>query len=167
MRKILFYLSVSLTSMLFSSNMKVNAQTAYLGGEMSMIYVNRLDFGPIIRGGYEFNDKFAIEGLAGVEFMTNPRSTGLNFGASVRYTPWHNETTYLDLKFRTELVKYTGDYYIDGDIGFTFQPRFRIAPHWDVVVPIGLLGLRFIDGTAYPAIGFTSRTSVGILYRFK
>lgn len=149
---------------LLLGNNKADAQTWQIGGDMTSFYVSAFRYQFSALGGYEFNDKIAVQasfGITGVENYSNYLA-----GAYFRYTPWHSDVLYLDLRFRalirTDLTVTEG-----ADIGITPILRFRCNQHWDFFATIGSLGARYEEFNWAPCIGLiNSNTDIGVIYRF-
>lgn len=154
---------IAALSLLMWSN-KASAQGWHIGGDLTAININTFGYSGTVLGGYEFNDKIAIQasvGFTGVDDYAN-----FSTGAYFRYTPWHNDVVYLDLRFRTQIRTDFND--IKGaDIGITPMLRFRCNPHWDFFAAFGSLGARYQGKEWNPCIGLiSSGTDIGIIYRF-
>ena len=135
------------TTILFLSLscLKLSAQTPYVGGSLQAAYTTFFDFRPHFLGGYEFNDKWAIGGGVGLDLTaTSNNAYAAGFlAAYVRYTPWHNDYFFADIKWRTEAILKDG---ING-------------------ADIGLFRYSFDDAT--PLIGILSNgCTLGMHYRF-
>ena len=88
-------------------------------------------------------------------------------GAYVRFTPWHNNLLYTDIKWRTELLLQDAVGVAAADIGFVGSLRFRINRHFDVFADFIPVGVRFYDDETYPLIGILGNgCSLGVHYRF-
>ena len=86
---------------------------------------------------------------------------------SVRFTPWHNDLLYTDIKWRTELLLQDSVGVSGADIGFVGSLRFRVTNHFDVFADFLPVGVRYSGGDTYPLIGILgSGCSLGVLYRF-
>lgn len=155
---------LSCSVILFAASSTANAQKWHVGGEFTSFYAGAFKYDITPMGGYEFNDKIAVQaalGVTGVEDISR-----LFMGAYFRYTPWHNNVFYLDLRFRTE-VMHDFDFVDGADIGITPMFRFRCDSHWDFYTSVGSLGIRYQNDEWTPCIGvITSGVNVGVIYRF-
>jgi len=161
MRKIIF-IAVCLLSFI-SFNNKANAQGWTLGGGITILAAEDYAFvGLKVYGGYEFNDKWAIGLMTG--FDAGTETGNAIFGANVRFTPWHNDLLYIDIKGTSDLE------FGDGDIlkiGAVPSLRFRVAPKWEVFTDIGYLGVRgHLGGSFFPYALVTATPTMGVTYRF-
>lgn len=165
MRKILIALSWTLVLSLTYYN--VSAQTPYIGGTLTAAYYNSFELDTHFFGGYEFNDKWAIGGGVGLTlnaYDSNAIVAGF-LAAYVRYTPWHNDVLYADIKWRTEALLRDG---INGaDLGLCGSLRFRVSDHIDIFTDFLPVGVRYSGGDFSPLIGiFGKGCTLGLHYRF-
>lgn len=150
--------------------MSVNAQergSFFLGGTAGLGYTDHFEIAlePII--GYEIKDWIAIGSGIGMTVAAEKRNS-IVLGVAepfVRFTPWHNDIVYLDLK-ATAGFAFT-DELITTQIGVRPGIRFRVTPHCDIAADLGLFGAQCTYGEWTPAIGI-SGTAVGLwaVYRF-
>ena len=90
MKKIVLILALAVLSM---TGQRLSAQTPYVGGSLTLAYVDYFKFDQHFYGGYEFNDKWAVGGGLGLDVSTYGNGHGVVggfMGAYVRFTPWHN-----------------------------------------------------------------------------
>lgn len=162
MRRLISATIAALLLLLGSST--ASAQGWHVGGGLTSLNVNAFSYDVSALGGYEFNDRIAIQASIGVTGVND--YANYTTGAYFRYTPWHNDVVYLDLRFRTYIL--TDFYDIEGaDIGITPMLRFRFSPHWDFFATVGSLGARYQGYEWYPCIGLANtNTDIGIIYRF-
>ncbi|MBQ5979291.1 MAG: hypothetical protein IJL58_04630 [Bacteroidales bacterium] len=143
------------------------AQSPYVGGSLNAVYFDNFQFKTHFLGGYEFNDKWAIGGCIGLDInVYDDGAANAGFiGAYVRFTPWHNDVLYTDIKWRTEALIQEG---IDGaDIGLIGSLRFRVCDHVDIFTDFLPLGMRVYGGENYPFFGILSDgCTLGLHYRF-
>lgn len=131
------FVILSLLLFLLTGNNGVNAQTWQVGGDVTALYIDAYKYQMTILGGYEFNDSIAIQASAGITGIDDYKD--FLTGAYFRYTPWHNDVLFLDLRFRAQFL--TDLYAIEGaDIGVTPMLRFRFSSHWDFYAAIGTFG---------------------------
>ena len=153
-----------------SLSLSVKAQNRgsfFVGGTAGIGYSDCFEFAlePII--GYEIKDWMAVGTGLGM-------SVAAGGGASVvlgvaepfiRFTPWHNDLVYLDLKT-------TAGFAFDNQLIFTqigVRPgiRFRVTPHCDIAADLGLFGAQCTLGDWSPAIGLDGTSvSLWVAYRF-
>lgn len=149
------------------SCLKLSAQTPYVGGSLQAAYTTYFDFRPHFLGGYEFNDKWAIGGGVGLDLTATSNSAyAAGFlAAYVRYTPWHNDYIFTDIKWRTEAILKDG---INGaDLGLMGSLRFRVSDHIDIFTDFLPVGVRYSFDDATPLIGILSNgCTLGLHYRF-
>ena len=165
MKKIVFFLSLVAIS-LTCRNM--NAQTPYLGGSLTAAYNNYFKLDSHFLGGYEFNDKWAVGGGIGLDLTAYDGAVAAGFLAVyVRYTPWHNDVLFTDIKWRTETLIGNGASIDGADIGLCGSLRFRVNEHIDIFTDFLPLGVRYSGGDFYPLIGILcDGCSLGLHYRF-
>lgn len=162
MKKVLVLLIVAL-----SFSFVGKAQTGFVGGGLTLFFSNGLLYMSTIHGGYEFNDKIAVMAMGGIVAIGQDRYSHVNgsVGSYFRYTTWHNNVIYLDLKPAIEIA-FT-DYISVADIAVVPSLRFRCSTHWEVFSDIGAFGVRYMEGDWMPRIGISSVTAVmGVNYRF-
>ena len=83
--------------------LEIKAQTPYIAGSVTLAYMGGFQSDTHFYGGYEFNDKWALGGCVGLNLLaveSNAVAGGF-LGAYLRYTPWHNDILYTDIKWRT------------------------------------------------------------------
>lgn len=166
MQKVTFNLALGLILLLCATN--ASAQRRYAGGSFTAFYSTHFDYSTHLHCGYEVNERWAAGGTLGVDLSTYSRYTTTSgiIGGYVRYTPWHNDILWLDIKCKAEMSLRKGGIG-SADLGFTGGLRFRLSPHWDVYTDIACLGARYVYDYWSPLIGITgSGCSVGALYRF-
>lgn len=157
---------IGITIIAFSllSGNRAEAQAWHVGGDFTAFYAGAFRYQVSALGGYEFNDKIAVQasiGVTGIEDYADYLT-----GAYFRYTPWHNDVLYLDLRFRSLIM--TDFLEIEGaDIGITPMLRFRCNSHWDLFATVGSIGVRYEGYDWVPCIGLiSSSTDIGVVYRF-
>lgn len=167
MKKIVLILSLAVLSL---TGQRLSAQTPYVGGSLTLAYVDHFKFDQHFYGGYEFNDKWAVGGGLGLDAATYGNGHGVVGGflaAYARFTPWHNDLLYADIKWRTELTLQDSVGVAGADLGFVGSLRFRINRHFDVFTDFVPLGVRFYDDETYPLVGILGNgCSLGVHYRF-
>lgn len=164
MKKVLFILILSLACL------QVNAQTSYIGASVTLAYSDGLASENNFHGGYEFNEKWAVGGTIGMNLFSYEGTTvaGGFLGVNVRYTPWHNDVLYTDVKWRTEALLQDAEGVVGADMGFVGSLRFRVSRHIDIYTDFLPVGVRYSSGDTYPMIGILcSGCTLGLLYRFK
>lgn len=162
MKKVLVLLIVVL-----SFSFVGKAQTGFVGGGLTLFFSDGLLYQSTIHGGYEFNDKIAVMAMVGIVAIGQDRYSYVSgtTGSYLRYTTWHNNVIYLDLKPAIELA--FSDYISVADIAVVPSMRFRCSTHWEVFSDIGAFGVRYMEGVWSPRIGFSNITAVmGVNYRF-
>lgn len=138
----------------------------FLGGTANISYQTNFQFAiePVI--GYEFTDRWAIGSGIGVALVANSGGVETMGLAEpfVRFTAWHNELFFFDLKatagfgFKKELLL--------AQIGIRPSFRFRINEHWDMSADVGLFGVTY-DDKWRPAFGVGSTSAcLWFAYRF-
>jgi hypothetical protein len=167
MKKIVLILALAVLSL---TGQRLSAQTPYVGGSVTFAYSNYFQFDQHFFGGYEFNDKWAIGGGLGLNVVTHGNGHGIIGGfmaAYVRFTPWHNNLVYTDIKWRTEALLQDAVGVSGADIGFCGSLRFRVSNHIDIFTDFVPLGVRYSAGDTYPVIGILGNgCSLGMHYRF-
>lgn len=159
MRKILYLIICIIPLMSFTH--KANAQTWTIGGGLTMkTTADYFYTRSVIDGGYEFNDKWAVGLKTGFEGGDN--NGAIIFGSNVRFTPWHNDIVYLDVKAVAESLLYE-DTFISA--GIVPSLRFRVAPKWEVYSNFGFVGFRG-DVETPAAILTSSDAELGVTFRF-
>ena len=138
----------------------------FTGGSFTLFMSDHLMTQVTAHGGYAFNDKLAA--YAGIGFAAVYDGEWGAAGSSeigLRWTPWHGDVLYLDLKPR---VSMTFTDRIDVmDVGIIPSLRFRVSPHWDFFADFGSIGARYYYGIWVPFVGVTSvHASLGVNYRF-
>lgn len=163
MKKLFFCLIALLT--LSGAGNKLGAQTPYIGGSLTAYYVNSFALSASVLGGYEFNDTWAVGG--GLGFDIAPSQAG-QIALYARWTPWHNDFIFMDVKLRTESYFFSDIRFICADAGLVGSLRFRASNHVDIFADIANLGARIYRGwDVMPMIGmFTDTARMGVLYRF-
>ena len=167
MKKIVLILALAVLSL---TGQRLGAQTPYVGGSLTLAYADHFTFNQHFFGGYEFNDKWAVGGGLGLDVSTYGNGHGVVggfMGAYVRFTPWHNNLLYTDIKWRTELLLQDSVGVSGADIGFVGSLRFRVTNHFDVFADFLPVGVRYSGGDTYPLIGILGNgCSLGVHYRF-
>lgn len=163
MKKFLFCLITLLT--LSGAGLKLGAQTPYVGGSMTAYYSNSFVLSATVLGGYEFNDTWAIGGSIG--FDITPSQAG-QIALYARWTPWHNDVIFMDVKLRAESYIVDAFKFFCADAGLIGSLRFRTSDHVDIFADVFNLGARFYrGGDTIPMIGLFGDTArMGVLYRF-
>ena len=166
MKNPLFCLGLGLILLFIGT--EAGAQTPYAGGSFTAFYSTHFDYSTHVLGGYEFNDRWAAGGGLGIDLSKYSRymnTTGF-LGGYVRYTPWHGDVLWLDIKCRAEMAfRFRG--IMNMDMGLVGGLRFRVSPHWDIFTDIASMGVRYFNDTWSPLVGITgSGCQVGALYRF-
>ena len=162
MKKFLFILVLSLACL------KISAQTPYIGGSVTLAFSKGLSSENNFHGGYEFNDKWAVGGTVGLNLLSYEGDTvaGGFLGINVRYTPWHNDILFTDIKWRTEALL-NEDGVNGADLGFVGSLRFRVSDHFDIFTDFIPVGVRYSNEETFPMVGILcSGCSLGLHYRF-
>ena len=163
MKKVIFTLVLSLACL------EIKAQTPYIGGSVTLAYMGGFQSDTHFYGGYEFNDKWALGGCVGLNLLaveSNAVAGGF-LGAYLRYTPWHNDILYTDIKWRTEILLRDEEGVDGADIGLCGSLRFRINDHIDIFTDFIPVGVRYANDDTYPLVGILgSGCSLGLHYRF-
>lgn len=159
-----------LITALLSVTFAANAQERgafFVGGTAGIGYSDYFEFAVEPVFGYEIRDWVAVGAGLGMTVAANDMASAVAGVAEpfVRFTPWHNDLVYIDLKaaaalgFNSELLT--------TQIGVRPSIRFRVAPNCDVAADLGLFGAQCNYGDWRPAIGI-SGTAVGLwaVYRF-
>ena len=159
-----FFCLIALLALSGAGN-KLGAQTPYVGGSLTAYYANAFSLSVTALGGYEFNDTWAVGGGLGVDI--SPSQAG-QLALYARWTPWHNDSVFLDVKARTEGYFNDSLQFICADAGLVGSLRFRVGGHVDIFADVANLGARiYRGGDAIPMIGvFGDTARMGILYRF-
>lgn len=162
-----FYLKIALaiTFLLFAFNPLAKAQSGgFWGGGVTLFYSGAFTYQTTVHGGYAFNDRFAILAMGGIAAVAGDGSgsyvAGL-MGAYARYTPWHNDILYIDIKPRVEMAFSRG---VDGlDIGIVSSLRFRVLPKFEIYADLASLGARYVGDSWVPCIGVANNgATVGV-----
>lgn len=169
MKKFLFCLFALLA--ISGAGNKLGAQTPYVGGALTADYSYGYNFhcSASVLGGYEFNDRWALGGGIGLGIYP--------FGASqlalyARWTPWHNDVLFLDVKLQSEGFFGRGFTFYGLDAGLVGSLRFRVGDHIDIFADLANLGAQFSSAATNgakvkPMIGIVSDSArMGLLYRF-
>ena len=163
MKKVIILLVLSMACL------EISAQNPYIGGSVTLAYTGGFKSENHVFGGYEFNDKWAVGGGLGLDlsaYGSNAVVGGL-LAAYVRFTPWHNDFVYADVKWRTEVLLQDAVGVSGADIGLCGSLRFRVTKHIDVFTDFVPVGVRYSGGETYPLIGILgSGCSLGMHYRF-
>ena len=163
MKKVIFMLVLSLACL------EINAQTPYIGGSVTLAYADGFKSDTHFFGGYEFNEKWALGGGLGLNLLANDSDmiAGGFLAAYLRFTPWHNDILYTDVKWRTEILLRDKEGVDGADVGFCGSLRFRLNDHIDIFTDFIPVGVRFGHDDPYPLIGILcSGCSLGMHYRF-
>lgn len=151
--------------MLFSSfGSKANAQTWTIGGNLTLKAAEKFSYTRLeVDGGYEFNDRWAVGLKTGFETGTNNGSYIL--GGNVRFTPWHNDVLYIDIKAVAESMIYDD---ITLNTGIVPSLRFRLAPRWEVYSNFGFLGFRGEPDSRLKPLAIITAfdAGLGVTFRF-
>ena len=163
MKKLFFCLIALLT--LSGAGNKLGAQTPYIGGSLTAYYVNSFALSATVSGGYEFNDSWAVGGSLGLDIAP---SLAPQISLYARWTPWHNDVLFVDVKLRTEGYFSGKFHFVSADAGLVGSLRFRASNHVDIFADVVNLGARiYRGGDVLPMIGmFTDTARMGVLYRF-
>ena len=158
---------IILVILLTCATFNVFAQkTWFVGGTGLISYSNdTFSLGIEPEVGYEFTDWFAVG--AGTGFVFSYDGDGIILGIAetfARFTPWHNDLVYIDLKVGGDLAF---DSLIESaDIGIRPGVRFRINDHWEVSADLGLFGASY-TGYWTPSFGITGGAAgIWCAYRF-
>ena len=165
MKKIVTVLCVTAAVLLTARNS--SAQTPYIGGSLTAAYHEIFRLDTHFFGGYEFNDKWAIGGGLGLDIAAydEDAAIGAFLGANVRFTPWHNNFLFTDIKFRTETIINEG--IETADVGLCGSLRFRVSDHFDIFTDFVCLGARYENDDFSPLIGILGNgCTLGVHYRF-
>lgn len=163
MKKVIFMLVLSLACL------EIKAQTPYIGGSVTLAYTGGFNSDTHFYGGYEFNDKWALGGCVGLNMAANDSAViaGGFLGAYLRFTPWHNDILYTDIKWRTEVLLRDAIGVAAADVGLCGSLRFRLNDHIDIFTDFIPVGVRYSGGDTFPLIGILgSGCSLGMHYRF-
>ena len=163
MKRVIFILVLSLACL------KISAQTPYIGGSVTLAYTGGFKSDTQFFGGYEFNDKWALGGGLGFDLVAHESDViaGGLLGAYLRFTPWHNDILYTDIKWRTEVLLRDGEGVDAADIGLCGSLRFRLNDHIDIFTDFIPVGVRYSNDDTYPLIGILgSGCFLGMHYRF-
>ena len=146
--------------------LSAKAQSGFVGGSLTLFMSDHFMSQVTAHGGYEFSDRLAA--YAGVGFAAVYEGEWGAAGSSelvLRWTPWHGNVLYLDLKPRVAMA-FTSSIDIV-DVGIIPSLRFRVSPHWDIFADFGSLGARYYYGTWVPFVGVTSvQAALGVNFRF-
>ena len=80
MKKIVLILALAVLSL---TGQRLGAQTPYVGGSLTLAYVDHFTFNQHFFGGYEFNDKWAVGGGLGLDVSTY--GNGCSLGVHYRF----------------------------------------------------------------------------------
>lgn len=159
-------LMVALTSLTFATTAQ-ERRAFFLGGTAAIGYSDNFEFAlePIF--GYEITDWVAIGTGLGLTLIANDQVSAIGGIAEpfVRFTPWHNELVYIDLK--TTAAFGFNDELLMTQIGIRPSIRFRVNDKCDIAADFGLFGAQCTYSKWRPIFGITG-TSVGLwaAYRF-
>lgn len=142
MKKVILVFAMLVASLPAFCQLYVGGQASAMGGKHSV--TSSL----IPEVGYQLTDKWAVGGQAGFsvnglkeydEAKMDVFALGI-LGAYARFTPWHNDIVYLDLKgvANFEFADYLGSF----SVGVQPAVRFRIADKFDLAANLGLVGVR-------------------------
>lgn len=154
-------------SLLALSSITQAQSGGFIGGGISSAYSGKFSYQTTIHGGYAFNDKIAIMAMGGIAAAVT-EGDGIvlgETGAYVRFTPWHNDFLFIDIKSRVELV-FSDE--IEGiDVGVVPSLRFRLSPTIELFTDVAFAGVRYIYGYWMPCIGVSSHDAVvGVNFLF-
>lgn len=155
-----FLLLIAMSAMVWTAK----SQTIFAGGAVGVSCSDE-DFQMAIlpEVGYEFNDKLAVGGGVGYEYLYEESFMVIN--PYVRYTPWHNDRLFLDVKLQSQW------YFCDEEgfniTGFTPSFRYRLSDKWEVATDLGIFGIQIWDGEATPTFALKNcSVNASVLYRF-
>ncbi len=158
-----FYVLVSI--LLFASfGNKADAQTWTIGGNITLKTANKYAYTRLeVDGGYEFNDKWAVGLKTG--FETGSDTGSFILGGNGRFTPWHNDVLYIDIKAVADLLVYD---VVSLNTGIVPSLRFRVAPRWEVYSDFGFIGLRGQLGYGLSPVAVITalNAGLGVTFRF-
>ena len=162
--KRLFFCLIALLTLSVAGN-KLGAQTPYVGGSLTAYYVNSFALSTTVIGGYEFNDSWAVGGSLGFDIAPSPAP---QISLFARWTPWHNDVLFVDVKLRAEGYFSEQFHFTSADAGLVGSLRFRVSGHVDIFADVANLGARiYRGGDVLPMIGmFADTARMGVLYRF-
>lgn len=138
-----------------------------MGGGITAFYSGTFSYQTTIHGGYAFNDKIAIMAMGGIAATVNEGNSFVlgETGAYVRFTPWHNDYLYIDIKPRVELL--FSEEIAAVDIGVVPSLRFRVSPKIEIYTDIASAGVRYMYGSWIPCLGVASHDAiVGVNFLF-
>lgn len=121
------------------------AQNAwFVGGTGQISYTEQFNFSLEPQFGYEITDRWAVgTGIGMVVSAEGGYGTVLGVVEPyARFTAWHNELVYVDLKAITAFA--FDDYLEMAQLGIRPSLRFRINEHWDVSADLGLFGAAYL-----------------------
>lgn len=128
--------------------------------------------------GYAVNDWFAVGvdlGI-GINFTRYDSSWYGLSGLSLRFTPWHNDVIYIDLKPKFDM-QYARSFGINNmTLGVSPSLRFCVVEHWEIATDFGLFGADYSwqynrnDGTSKrawsPSIFVNTGAQLSVFYKF-
>lgn len=159
---------IILVILLTCATFNVFAQKTWFVGGTGLIGYSNDTFllGIEPEAGYEFTDWFAVGAGVGGSFSYSDGDYAILGIAETfaRFTPWHNDIVYIDLKATGNLGF---DSYIQlAQIGIRPGVRFRINDHWEVSADLGLFGASY-TGYWTPSFGITGGAAgIWCAYRF-
>lgn len=165
MKKLILLLT---TMVAFATTGKAQERgTFFVGGTAGIGYSDYFEFNLEPVFGYEIKDWVAVgTGIGMTVAAADVASTVIGIAEPfVRFTPWHNDLVYIDLK-TTASLGFTNELLL-AQIGVRPGIRFRVTPHCDVAADLGLFGAQYNYGDWRPVFGING-TSVGlwVAYRF-
>lgn len=163
MKKIL----IIIVSLLAFSSITKAQSGGFIGGGITAFYSGKFTYQSTIHGGYAFNDKIAIMAMGGIAAVVNEGDGFVagETGAYVRFTPWHNDFLYIDIKPRVELLFMEEIASID--VGIVPSLRFRLSPKIEIYTDVASAGVRYMYETLVPSIGVASHDAVvGVNFLF-
>ena len=162
-----FFVLLAAVASLSLSVKAQNRGSFFVGGTAGIGYSDYFEFAlePIF--GYEIKDWIAVGTGLGMNVVAGGGASAVLGVAEpfIRFTPWHNDLVYLDLKTTAGFV--FDNQLLSTQIGVRPGIRFRVTPNCDIAADLGLFGAQCTLGAWSPAIGL-SGTSVGmwVAYRF-
>jgi len=154
MKKI--FLSLFLVLCVISSRAQV-----FVGGSAGVAYSGVFSAALQPFAGYEFSQRLAVGG--GVSYNLIDSESYVFVEPFVRYNCWNNSRFFFDIKGVTTF-DLTGDDVLC-QMGVVPSLRYRINPHWDTSVDVGMLGYNF-SSEAVVISSKTTNVCLSLIYRF-
>lgn len=154
-------------SLLAISSLAKAQPGGFIGGGITVFYAGTFTYQTTVHGGYAFNDKFAVMAMGGIAASVDEGDGYVvgETGAYVRFTPWHNDVLYIDIKPRVELAFSSEIEAVD--IGIVPSLRFRVSPKFEIYTDVASLGARYTGYSWKPCVGITNvGATVGVNYLF-